>query len=1077
MRLIFNARLGRVKCKRNFILLSISLLLTACGGSDGEAPPENSGGNIPPATNSAPVANFTATSTSGVAPLVSQFDGSSSSDSDGQVAAYNWDFGDGQAGAGVTVSHTYTVPGSYNAMLTVTDDDGATASSVSTILVTTSSENIDPVASFTATPTSGAAPLASQFDASSSSDSDGQITTYSWDFGDGQAGVGVTVSHTYTVPGSYNATLTVADDDGATSTSTATVSVSLGTATISGTINVVSGSVVDGDTNDPDAVYTANDTLATAQSLPNPVTLGGYLNRSGTGSAGRSFTSGDRYDYFSIGIAGGQTITLTMAEDPVAVVDLDLYLYDATGVIVHYSIGVGAVETITVPTTGAYIIRVDAFRGYSNYTLRIGSSTTAAYSSSRLVSSDAFVPGEMIVKFSDDKVAGNAALSSVSRAASLGLQMKAGGDTQRAMLMGLDERQAAFSALGIAVEDQPLQFKDAEEQLKYDTLMAIKALSKRADVFYAVPNYMHSASAVPSDPLYSSQWHYPLINLPAAWDLETGGADVTVAIIDTGVLMTHPDLQGQFSADGGYDFIRSDVISADGQPGIDSDPNDVGDNPNSFGSSSFHGTHVAGTVAAATSFSGGGVGVAGVAPGVKLMPVRVLGVGGGTSYDIIQGVLYAAGLPNDSGITLNAAERADVINMSLGRSGGYSLAEQNAYTQVRATGVIVVAAAGNNNSSTFSYPASYAGVISVSSVDRNKQKAYYSNFGTAVDVAAPGGDVRFDVDGDGFPDGVLSARADDSSGTAVANYNAIQGTSMASPHMAGVVALMKSTHSGLTPTQVDSLLSSGAIVEDIGVIGRDNIFGHGLIDANKAVIEAISLAGGTPPPSPPMLVVSPDSLNFGGSVTTTTLEARNAGGGTLNSVVVSDNASWLTVTAESVDANQLGIYRVMVDRNTITPGIYQAQITFNSSVNSVTVPVVMQVLTQAIDADAGFHHVLLIDPSTGRLAGLWEGDAQAGSYQYRFDNIPFSSGQEYYVLGGSDLDKDFLVCDPGESCGAYPSLNDMRLIGGNGPYTGLDFVTSFDGGVIAPGASALLNGKPILKLKRLGAGVVESPQY
>jgi len=849
------------------------------------------------------------------------------------------------------------------------------------------------------------------------------------------------------------------------------------TSTVSGTITVAPGAVVDSDVNDPVPVRISNDSVVTAQSLPNPVTLGGYLNIAGTGYSGDSFFSGDPVDFYSIGLVAGQTITLTMAEAPLTTVDLDLYLLNAAGdTVVDFSDSTtSAVEALTVPSTGNYFIVVDAFDGYSNYTLRVGVGITQAktHTAGRLVLSDAFVPGEMIVKFRDGTAGTAAAASPALRASSMGLQMKAGGDTRRAMLMSLGDkqrRQATFNALGIPTANKHrFKFKSEEDQLKYETLMAIKALRNRADVLYAEPNYIRTASAVPTDPLYSSQWHYPLINLPAAWDKEKGDPGVTVAIIDTGVLMNHPDLLGQFSADGGYDFISNDFISGDGQPGIDSDPNDTGDSVG-VGSSSFHGTHVAGTVAAATTFfpAPGVRGGAGVAPGVKLMPVRVLGRGGvGGHYDIMQGVRYAAGLSNDSGVTLNASQRADVINLSLG-GGGYSQAEQDIYTLVRAAGVVVVAAAGNANSSALSYPASYAGVISVSSVDRNKQKAYYSNFGAAVDVAAPGGDARGDADGDNFKDGVLSTHGDDSGAALDYKYNDMQGTSMASPHMAGVVALMKSAYSGLTPDVVDSLLLSGAIVEDIGTAGRDDLFGHGLIDANKAVIEAITLGSGTPPPpSPALLAVSPSGLNLGDSAVTGLLYVKNSGGGALNITTVSDDAAWLTVSAETVDADLLGFYRVTIDKSGLTLGVYQAEITFTSSVNSVVVPVTMQVVAQAINGDAGYQYVLLIDAADFSVLDQWDGDVEGGSYSYRFDNVPFPAGRQYYVIGGTDINNDGNICEPGEACGAYFSLSNFSVIDAAGPHTGLDFVSGFDAGVGASASALFKEGGITLKRKQV----------
>ena len=167
----------------------------------------------------APTASVTASPVSGQAPLVVDFDASDSSDSDGSIVSYTWEFDDGTTAFGVTATHTYATPGSYTVQLTVMDSDFATSIEWIDIEVSASPISNDaPSATFTATPVSGVAPLTVSFDASDSSDSDGTITSYSWDFGDGETAIGVTTNHTYTSGGSYTAQLTVMDDDGATDT-------------------------------------------------------------------------------------------------------------------------------------------------------------------------------------------------------------------------------------------------------------------------------------------------------------------------------------------------------------------------------------------------------------------------------------------------------------------------------------------------------------------------------------------------------------------------------------------------------------------------------------------------------------------------------------------------------------------------------------------------------------------------------------------------------------------------------------------------------------------------------------------
>ena len=190
--------------KKYFIVilfLILAVFLAGCGGV------------IPP-TNQSPTASFTATPTSGVAPLGVSFNASNSSDSDGSIISYAWDFKDGYTGNGVTVNHTFNSTGSYNVLLTVTDDKGATDTTTKNITITETLSNQSPTASFTANPTSGIAPLEVSFNASSSSDSDGTIVSYAWDFKDGYTGNGVTVNYTFNFTGSYNVGLTITDNEG-----------------------------------------------------------------------------------------------------------------------------------------------------------------------------------------------------------------------------------------------------------------------------------------------------------------------------------------------------------------------------------------------------------------------------------------------------------------------------------------------------------------------------------------------------------------------------------------------------------------------------------------------------------------------------------------------------------------------------------------------------------------------------------------------------------------------------------------------------------------------------------------------
>ena len=314
------------------------------------------------------------------------------------------------------------------------------------------------------------------------------------------------------------------------------------------------------------------------------------------------------------------------------------------------------------------------------------------------------------------------------------------------------------------------------------------------NVAYAEPNFIAYAFEprnskyefripqllTPNDPMFSQQWDLAKMQLAQAWDLATGSG-VVVAVVDTGADAGHPDLAGQWVA--GYNFVGNNSNTTD-------------DNG--------HGTHVAGTVAARTN---NGLGVAGIAYNAKVMPVKVLDSTGSGSYTaIINGITYAA----DHG--------ARVINMSLG--GYYSSASlQDAVNYAFNRGVVIVAAAGNDNTASPSYPAACQNVIAVAASDQNDNKASFSNYGSHISVAAPGVSILSTVRG--------------------GSYAAWNGTSMASPHVAGLAALVISQSPSRSNAQVRQIMEQSA--DDKGTAGWDQYFGWGRVNAYRA------LSGGSVP--------------------------------------------------------------------------------------------------------------------------------------------------------------------------------------------------------------------------------------
>ena len=432
----------------------------------------------------------------------------------------------------------------------------------------------------------------------------------------------------------------------------------------------------------------------------------------------------------------------------------------------------------------------------------------------------------LIVKYKDANVGG--AQARVATAMTSGRQAIADRAGQQ---LGLRLQALRTTATGAHV------FKiDRKVSVKEADALAKEMMARDATIEYAEPDRIMTRMATANDPMYAQQWHYTEttggLRLPAAWDSSTG-TGVKVAVIDTGI-RPHADLSGQYV--GGYDFISDAAIGNDGNA-RDADPSDPGDwtaanecaagEPSS--TSSWHGTHVAGTIAAKTNNS---LGVAGVAYNARVVPVRVLGKCGGYTSDIADAIIWSSG-GTVSGVPANA-NVAKVINMSLGGGGACGTTTQNAINSARSRGTVVIVAAGNENmNASNSNPANCAGVVTVAATNRNGARAPYSNYGTVVDVAAPGGDAN------GY---ILSTLNAGTAGPGADNYAGYQGTSMATPHVAGVAALMLAKNSALTPDQIESKLKSTARAFP----GTCSQCGTGIVDAAAAVASATSVTPAGP---------------------------------------------------------------------------------------------------------------------------------------------------------------------------------------------------------------------------------------
>ena len=315
----------------------------------------------------------------------------------------------------------------------------------------------------------------------------------------------------------------------------------------------------------------------------------------------------------------------------------------------------------------------------------------------------------------------------------------------------------------------------------------IAALKQDANVLYAEPNYIAKAigleSATPNlmtfgakadDELLGQLWGMKAIDAASAWAVTTGSPNVKVAVVDTGVDHQHPDFGGRVAK--GYDFINNDDDAMDDH---------------------YHGTHCAGSIAAGI----GNGGVVGVAPNVSMIAVKVLSKSGSGSYaGVANGIVYAA----DQG--------ADIISMSLGGPSTSAVID-DAVKHAMSKGTLVVAAMGNDNSERPSYPAAAPGVMAIGSTMVGDKRSSFSNFGKHISVGAPGSDIVSTVPG--------------------GKYKSLSGTSMATPHAAGLAGLVKSRFPEFTAKQIQEAIEKSA--DDVGEAGFDKFFGHGRINAGKAI--------------------------------------------------------------------------------------------------------------------------------------------------------------------------------------------------------------------------------------------------
>ncbi|MFM2056642.1 MAG: hypothetical protein RLY71_1027 [Pseudomonadota bacterium] len=809
---------------------------------------------------------------------------------------------------------------------------------------------------------------------------------------------------------------------------------------LAGRISMAETAAVDSDLNDVNQTdRVSNDSPSAPQALDAPVLLVGTVNELGLGPAGPNQAAGDYDDFFAADLVAGQVIELEFAAEPSSN-DVDLYVANADGSSIGASAGTDTrYECVRISTTGRYLIDVNAFKGASIYNLRIGAPGTGGTCANSTAALN-FNPQELLaVPWPAGSRVQAAAVTGGVSAGSAAALLQQGGVTaaptqglgpqllqlpasSSARVQGLGRLAAATGRVQAATAATARTGEPAAiSALRY--AKQLRATGLYQDVH---PNWFMQRTALvgsfpPNDRNYAYQrWHYEQINLPAAMARlqalpSQPATRPVVAVIDDGVVLNHPDLAPQlFSV--GRTFISRNT-AGDGNLASGDNLSTRADNP------VFHGTHVAGTVAASTFDGDFG---AGVAPMAQILPLRVFPPdGGATLLDVVNAMLYAARLANNSGTLPSRA--ADVINMSLGADTVCPTAYQNAVNQVRAAGVIVVAAAGNSARNDLGRavgvgtPANCGGVIAVSALDARKQLTFYSNTGAGVTVAGPGGDTSQSTSGSGAPDGIYSSVATfDASGNRLASFGPMMGTSMASPHVAGVMALMRYVNPALTPGQIDTLFASGALTDDLASLGRDSSTGWGLINARKAVDAALAAAGSSTPLPSGAIVATPSSLDFGSFASTATLDLSDTGSSGERVTAITSSSAAVTVSGPApANTSGLGRYTLTLNRNLLPIGTSYPTVTFQLQPSRTLVVQLSVTRTATGTAAAGNFgpiYVVVRDPDGSDSQTVLASYA-AGHYQWQLSGWNHARA---VVLSGADLDNDDFICQRGEPCGVYP---------------------------------------------------------
>ena len=749
-----------------------------------------------------------------------------------------------------------------------------------------------------------------------------------------------------------------------------------GTLSVSGEVRVVNTFEQDLDrqVSGQSSLNLLNNTIFDAQRLNNPTSVGGYVSRySGHYSNGISYAR-DGVDVYSIPLLKDQVVR-------VFVEDADEYSLEDVG--------------INQDSREPMDIGFDLFSADDAHVPLLSTRFFSPGLRELIVPED----GEYLFKLSAKSFGSTPAIYQIEASAEL-----ASGLTLNYRYSDLASGRVAVSS---GVDGDYVYAGNHASSSDLTKLQAVREVSaiNQANGSMAEPDFLAESTSVDvNDTWRLAQWNLDQIKVPQAWD-SASGQGVRVAVIDSGVDAYHPDLLGRIALDEGYDFI-SNPNNGDGD-GRDSDASEVV-------GGSYHGTHISGVIAANANNAEG---LAGIAYDAEIIPLRVIDQSGqGSSLDIAQAILYAAGLTNLSGQILSP--KADVINLSLGFMGN-SAEVSSAVQRASAAGVIIIAAAGNNESNAAFYPAAFPEVVGVGAINSEGFRSLFSNYGNNVSLMAPGGTdprsyyydlVDDDIIGPGHNDG----------------YVGFIGTSFAAPHVAAIAALMKEAKPELDGAEFNALLNGGLLTD---AQANSEFYGRGILNAEKA----LASVGGAVADA---LSVFPNALSLSVAERSRVIQLSNFGSGNLTVESVSASESWLEVSQLSSLISGLGQYQVSLSESISDNQTEQALINIKYRINggvllSETIPVFKQESqTVSLTEDV---YVYLVSRSEAENANVephvehvLKIDAFYGAQRFEFLDV---EPGEYYLEASTDNDGDGFVFDRGEAVGAYrfsagePSFN------------------------------------------------------